>query len=115
MRYVKEVDKVLVIDVNSFAHKDTQDINSVVYDAKYKLTLKPSYTIVELRENSPAAKAGLMVGDIILIINGKPSYQFLLQDLMHKFYDKDGTRIKLIVERNGKELSFVFNLEKLFE
>ena len=115
VRYVKEVDKVLVIDVNSFAHKDTQDINSVVYDAKYKLTLKPSYTIVELRENSPAAKAGLMVGDIILIINGKPSYQFLLQDLMHKFYDKDGTRIKLIVERNGKELSFVFNLEKLFE
>ena len=62
---------------------------------RYKISLKPAYTIVELREGSPAERAGLKIGDVILSINGKPSYHYTLQDLMHKFYDDEGTRIKL--------------------
>jgi len=33
---------------------------------------------------------------------------------MYKFYDKDGTRIKLTVERNGIIFDVSFKLEKLF-
>lgn len=115
MRFVKELDNVIRDDENSNLTDETHNGTKIVFDTRYKLSLKPAYTIVELREGSPADRAGLKIGDVILSINGKPSYHYTLQDLTHKFYDDEGTRIKLLVERYGRELTFEFRLEKLFE
>ncbi|MFG6686389.1 PDZ domain-containing protein [Mariniflexile sp. HNIBRBA6329] len=86
----------------------------IIINPEYKLTLKPAYAIVELRANSPAQKAGLHIGDLVLSVNGRPSYQFTLQELMHEFFEDAGKRIRLKVDRNGKELNFSFNLENPF-
>jgi hypothetical protein len=88
---------------------------SVVLNTKYKLTLKPAYSIVELRKDSPAHKAGLMVGDVILSINNKSTDRYSLQEITQMFYDKDGDRIKLDIERDGVELAYVFYLEDIFK
>lgn len=112
-RFVKEIDRVTIDNEKTISNEGMHN-NRIVFDNKYKLSLKPIYSIVELRKDSPAERAGLKIGDMVLYINGKPSYEYSLQDLMHKFYDDDGTRIKLKVERDGKELSFNFKLEKLF-
>ena len=115
MRFVKELDNVIRGDEDTNFTDETRNGTKIVFDTHYKLSLKPAYTIVELREGSPADRAGLMIGDVILSINGKPSYHYNLQDLTHKFYDDEGAHIKLVVERAGKELTFEFRLEKLFE
>jgi len=95
---------------------DFMENNSIVLlKTKYKFSLKPAYSIVELRENSPAEKAGLMLGDVILYINNKSTDRFTLQQISHMFYDEHGQRIKLEVERNGVELTFVFYLDDVFQ
>jgi len=100
----------------------TDNVNSInntsgirfTYDNDYKLSVKPSYTIVELRADSPAERAGLKVGDIILKINGKETSDFSLQNITQYFYEKDGKTIKLQVNRLGKEFNFEFALEGMF-
>ncbi|QRM88078.1 PDZ domain-containing protein [Lacinutrix sp. WUR7] len=100
----------------------TDDINGVnstsgikfTYNNDYKLSVKPSYTIVELRKDSPAERVGLKVGDIILKINGKETADFSLQNITQYFYEKDGKTIKLQVNRLGKEFDFEFELEDMF-
>ncbi|WP_147678363.1 PDZ domain-containing protein [Algibacter pacificus] len=81
------------------------------FNSSYKLTLKPVYSIVELRANSPADKAGLQIGDRILSINNKRAYRFTLQKLTEFFYGDHGTRIKLKIERDGSIFVCNFNLE----
>lgn len=113
-RLVKERDN-LVRDNNNLPNTDNQNKTRIVFDVRYKISLKPAYTIVELRKDSPAYKAGLKTGDIILSINGKQAYHYTLQQIMHMFFDEDGKRIKLRIDRDGKFLSYTFLLEDLFK
>ena len=112
VRLVREVDngfkktKSVLLSDNEAINK-----NTINFDTRYKISLKPSYSIVELRDDSPASKAGLKIDDVILAINGKPTYNFTLQKLTQLFYEEDGKKIRLKVDRAGKELNFVFNLK----
>lgn len=112
IRLVRELDngfkrsKDVLLSENEAINRNTINLST-----QYKVSLKPAYTIVELRLNSPAYNAGLMINDIILVINGKPAHQYTLQELTHLFYDDDGKKIRLKVDRNGRELNFSFNLK----
>lgn len=75
--------------------------------------LKPSFHIVSLRPDSPAEKAGLMVGDVIISVNGKEAHKYNLEDLNGLFSSEEGKRIKMKVNRGNEELAFEFRLEKL--
>lgn len=80
----------------------------------YKYSLKPAFRIVELRPDSPAEKAGLKLGDIILVINNREVHHLSLQEVNTFFRAKDGKSIKLIIDRDGVIMKFHFKLEKLW-
>ncbi|OUR94389.1 signaling protein [Flavobacteriales bacterium 34_180_T64] len=81
----------------------------------YKYSLKPAFTIVELRQDSPAARAGLMIGDVILTVNGKESHNLELQDVIQFFRAEVGKLIRLKVDRNAEIRIFSFRLEDVFK
>ncbi|MBJ6369526.1 aspartyl protease family protein [Snuella sedimenti] len=117
------------------AHKGVQIVKEIKYDKEgvkvndddnyysiidfkknYNIVLKPSYEIAELRKDSPAHRAGLKKGDVVIAINGKRAYELPLQELIHMFYGEDGKRIKLKIVRGGREtLVFNFQLEDAFK
>jgi hypothetical protein len=103
-------------DYTTFSLADGQkssNNNRINLAYNYKYTFKPSYKIFKIRENSPAERAGLLPGDIVIKINGKYTFDLKFEEIVHKFYLKEGKKIELVVERNGKDYEFEFYLEDL--
>ncbi|HLV38179.1 PDZ domain-containing protein [Xanthomarina sp.] len=115
VRLVKQKDYNYIAKADFSKDDNNVSKTPIVLNASYKLALQPAYSIVELREGSPAEKAGLMLGDVLVSINNKSTDRYSLQEISHMFYDKHGQRIKLEVEREGVALTFVLYLEDVFE
>ncbi|MFD1614654.1 aspartyl protease family protein [Gelatiniphilus marinus] len=114
VRFVKERENIAP-NKNSLINETNQNQTRIVFDSRYKFSLKPAYAIVELRTGSPAHLAGLKNGDIILSVNSKPAHQFTLQQIMQIFYAEDGKKIKLKIDRNGVVLNYSFILKDFFK
>lgn len=84
-----------------------QTTRQVVY------SLEPSYEVAEIRPDSPAEISGLMIGDEIIKLNGRPAYKFTLQKISEIFSSKEGKRIRMEVLREGQVLEIEFRLERI--
>lgn len=62
--------------------------------------------VVAPLKNSPAEKAGLRAGDIIVKVDSKPTADMLLTQVVSLVRGNKGTKVTLTVEREGKELDF---------
>ena len=80
---------------------------------KYKFSLKPVYTVSNIRKNSPAELAGLAKGDIVVSINYVIGYKYSLEEINELLKSDDGKWLNLEVERNGKSLRFKFQLKDM--
>lgn len=110
VRLVKE--KEATISTRNESDNDKSNSNTkIILDTKYKFSLKPAYSIVELRKDSPAYNAGILINDVILSINGKAAHEYTLQQIIHMFYGDDDKHMKLIVDRDGIILTINFYLE----
>ncbi len=69
-------------------------------------------SIAHILEGTPAAKAGLQAGDIILKINGFPALFWDVSSVTNKLMKKEGRKIKVVILREGKRLKFSFRLKK---
>ena len=65
--------------------------------------------IIDVRENSPAASAGLVTGDFIISVNGQAVA--LEKDLQELVGVNAGQEVSLVIEREGEEMSLVVTPE----
>lgn len=109
---VEERDNNVQIASNHIVHPNTVPKNNQIsFVGQYKFNVKPAYSIIELQKDSPAERIGLQKGDLLTHINGRPSYNYNLQQLIAIFYGEDNKKIRLKVERKGIPLTFIFRLE----
>jgi C-terminal processing protease CtpA/Prc len=109
---VKESVENTSLDNYGRSNKDNVVISNV---KSYRVGLKPAYTIIEVRDGSPAQKAGLLKDDIIVSINGKQAHTLKLQEITYFFRDRIGKTVRLKVERGNTILNKVFQLEDVFK
>lgn len=99
----------------TFSTDVTEYITNRTSSENYRLDVKPAFEVVKLRENSPAKLAGIELGDIIIEINGKDVKDYTLQHIIEIFSDKEGKKIKLLLDRKGKVYEYKFELRDLLK
>jgi hypothetical protein len=72
----------------------------------------PRYKISQIRENSPARRAGLHVHDEIISINNRTTEDLSLNEIYKLFQSREGKKLKITVNRDGERLKFTIELEK---
>ncbi len=75
----------------------------------------PEIVVSGIRSGSPAADAGLQEGDIILAVNGKSVHEYKLQQILQMLNEREGKRIRVLIERYNSDLLFTFVLKEMFE
>jgi C-terminal processing protease CtpA/Prc len=78
---------------------------------KNVVVAKNAYSIGQIRPDSPAERVGLKKGDRLIKINGHEASNYTLQQLMGRFFDEEGTKLRLEVERIGIKISVILVLE----
>lgn len=71
------------------------------------------FIVKEVLPNSPAATAGIQVGDEIKRINFFPSRLYDLHKIIKKLQKRTGKKIVLHLHRNGKKQKITFRLQEL--
>jgi C-terminal processing protease CtpA/Prc len=69
--------------------------------------------VVNVREDSPAKKAGVMEGDIIKTVNGLTISNTSLNFLTTLMRLKKGKKVTLRLLRNAEEVKVTFRLERM--
>lgn len=100
--------------VDSYGKSDDNNITISLVET-YRYALKPAFTIVELRDDSPAKECGLLVDDIIIAINGKSTHDMSLEDVNGYLSNRTGKTIRIQVEREGRKLVYKFKLRDVFK
>ena len=87
--------------------------NNLDQNLKFNFKLKPTYAIFSIRKNSPADLSGLQVGDKIIRINNKYTYDMSLSDINDLFKEQENKEILMEVERNDVRIKVFFVLKKM--
>lgn len=69
-------------------------------------------TIIAPLDGSPADKAGMKAGDVILKINDKSTLNMGIDDAVNLMRGKKGTPLELTIYRKGESKPIVFNLKR---
>lgn len=75
------------------------------------ISFYPQVEVWLIWENSPAANAGVKVGDQIIEINGKKAFQLDINEIKYIFETPSNNPLHLVVLRDEKEISFKIDMK----
>ena len=73
---------------------------------KYNFVLKPQYSVVGCRKDSPCYVAGIRKDDKIITINKKKASEYTLEKINNLLREEDGTLVTFEMERDLQKMTF---------
>tara|TARA_R110000796_G_scaffold1336_2_gene5309 strand:+ start:24074 stop:25408 length:1335 start_codon:yes stop_codon:yes gene_type:complete len=114
MRYISES----IADANGAVLADSGksfgDVQ-ILFENMTRLSMVPEIIVSGIRAGSPGHEAGLQEGDVILAVNGKKVHHYKLQQILHMLNDKEGKRVKVLIERYQKDMLITYVLKDVFK
>ncbi|WP_246019962.1 aspartyl protease family protein [Muriicola soli] len=112
LRYIAE----RITDSRGVVKNDERSFGDVqiLMENRTRLSLVPEIIVSGIRAGSPADEAGLREGDVILAVNGKRVHKYKLQEIMNMINEKEGKKVRLLIERYDSDLLFSFTLKDVF-
>jgi len=99
----------MILEPNAnFGYEDNLDMAGL-WLTRENDTTKVDFVI----EDSPARKAGIKEGDVVVKINGQPAKDLPLRDIRQTLMSGEGKTVTLIISSEGKERTIDLRLEKL--
>jgi len=86
----------------------------IILQDRYQLSFYPALKVTYVRPGSPAQKLGVLVGDILMQINGRKTHEMTLERLLGILQKQPGERIRLTVKRDDHLRKFTFYLRSIF-
>ena len=113
MRYIAE----RIADARGVVKSDERVFGDVqiLMENRTRLSLVPEIIVSGIRAGSPAEEAGLQEGDVILAVNGKRIHRYKLQEVLKMLNEKEGKRVKVLIERYNQDLLFSYVLRNVFK
>ncbi|HET8864461.1 MAG TPA: aspartyl protease family protein [Gracilimonas sp.] len=71
----------------------------------------PLYVVSDVRKGSPAETQGIQRGDVIRFINGEPTWELSLNEMLNYLQKDQGSRVLVGVERDTLYKKFRFKLD----
>ncbi|RNC92780.1 MAG: PDZ domain-containing protein [Allomuricauda sp.] len=94
---------------------DTFGNVQILFQNRTRLSLVPEIIVSGIRAGSPAQEAGLKAGDVILAVNGKKVHNYKLQEILKMLNEKEGKKVRVLIERYDRNLTFNFVLKNMFD
>ncbi|MDL5510754.1 aspartyl protease family protein [Arenibacter sp. M-2] len=114
MRYISESiaeNKGMVLKGSGKSFGNVQ----ILFENLTRLSMVPEIIVSGIRAGSPGHKAGLQEGDVILSVNGKKVHRYKLQQILHMLNEKDGKKVRLLIERYQKDMLITYVLKDMFK
>ena len=110
-------DRLISIQPSNYNDDSKLTINfgSQNLNVKYRFIRRPAYEIGYLRCDSPAERAGVHIGDVILKVNGTSTSELSLDQVSKLLKPKNEEFIILEVDRMGENLFFRFQLKNILD
>ena len=94
---------------------EQEDKVNISVSTVYGFYLVPRFVVSEIRKDSPAEEAGIMVGDEIISVNGKSTHSYKLPEIIGLFASKAGKKITIRIKRNSTFYKKKFYLKEVFK
>ena len=107
-----------IADANGLVVQDSGNLfgdMQILFENRTRLSMVPEIIVSGIRAGSPGHVAGFQEGDAILAVIGKKVHHYRLQRILRMLNDKEGKRVKVLIERYQKDMPLTYVLKDLFK